>query len=377
MSVEQETYTPPIAQEPPPAARKRRIAFGQRWLAFKRWIRNRFAQVKKYHFLFFKSKACPHCYRQMTERHYQISRGRRYLVCHYEDCQEELPQEFFESKEHTIAIVGRGASGKSTYITVLLTLLLGHENHLPAKGIHGHIVNKSGETKLRQAQKQIYDFRVPLDGNPGADNLEPYVLRLFKRTKEKIRNHFFYLHDIPGEEFDDIDNLLNRRPNLSHADGIIFLLDPLGIKELSIALNQERSEGLSEDRLLHNILEVWSKNEVFNPRKTIKVPVAVCVSKADILEEIQTFYFQDELDRDLFEWKEGLDEINFTSMDCKEFLEDYDEKLIDLIESRFQNVKYFPVSPLGFTPEFDQLNKKISPKGVISPFVWLLEQLNF
>ena len=328
---------------------------------------------------------CPHCFKNLMQKKYVNENNSpdrnspsRKLICHH--CKKDLPMDFFESKEYTILVIGKMDTGKSTFMTVLLTILLGQKGHRYLEGIHAKIINQEAEIRLLNHQFELYDHKSRLEGNAGMEVFEPYILRIFRSSKRRIKTHFYHFHDIPGEEFQNINNLLNRRKNLNHADAILFLIDPLQIKKIATEIGEdfEPQKNTKPDELLHKVLEVWSKNETYSSQRKIEIPIGICLSKVDMVKSISTFYLQDELDREFFSWEENIQEIPHISEDCRDFLEYYDEKLINLIETKFKTVCYFPISPLGFNPTMNQgMNRDIEPQGVMSPFMWLLSYFKF
>ena len=164
-----------------------------------------------------------------------------------------------------------------------------------------------------------------------------------------------------------------QRRRMLDADGYIFFLDPT-------ASSEEQAKELmdfSED------VQIVRKTKA---GQTIRAPVALCVSKIDLLVnqayadpggggEIGQFY--DELAR--------LDEGNQISLEAIDARSDMIERLRDVIWPGWQieqqvdqlfggRFKFFPMTPVGLNElgETDLTNRTINPRWILEPLVWLL-----
>jgi hypothetical protein len=109
----------------------------------------------------------------------------------------------------------------------------------------------------------------------------------------------------------------------------------------------------------------------------LKIPVAFCISKADLLEPIASVYIPDEIDNETMEFRDIMEEMNFTSEDIKDFLEEVYPQILNNVEGLFQKHHFFPVAPIGFSPDGEGISDTPQPKGIIYPLLWILQKLKF
>lgn len=79
-----------------------------------------------------------------------------------------------------------------------------------------------------------------------------------------------------------------------------------------------------------------------------------------------------------------VDEINRISLLVRGFLEDTCPQFVAQAEANFMRVRYFPISALGTSPEFDEgatkflkvRSSKLQPFRVTHPLLWLMHRSN-
>ena len=108
----------------------------------------------------------------------------------------------------------------------------------------------------------------------------------------------------------------------------------------------------------------------------IKTPVAVTISKFDLLRNI------DSLDQSVFEdhvHSSGFDSLaaDRTSNAIREFLIRKEYSIISNVESHFKTYKYVGMSALGRSPSPDRSLSSIDPINIADSLFWILNQLGY
>jgi GTPase SAR1 family protein len=193
---------------------------------------------------------------------------------------------------------------------------------------------------------------------PSATVLTPTGERIEYRFRHRSTGVEVLLHleDRAGDESEKLTEAIRR--HLAEADGILFLFDPY-----------------AQGTTLHD--QIWRALEYLNPdvageRAPIdNRPVAVCLSKADLL--IRT-----------------VEDLHRARTDPGGFVRRYDRMdLTRLLEKFCGNYQFFPVSAAGLRVEYgvvesvvfydETLRPRLAPGGtplhVMSPFAWLLDQV--
>lgn len=343
-------------------------------------------------------KQCPYCFHYVSGKVYiekhapkqrtSISRipfsMPRIKTCVCPTCRKELPSDFFDNRSSSIAIVGGHDSGKSSFITVLCELLIHRRTTLSELGIFGSIINEEGKDLFEDNRRVLIDQRKAL--NPTL-NKAPIILRIHSIHHNKVT--YLTLIDTPGENFSRIDELTKHHANLRFAQGIIFLMNPLDIREL-FHLIQEAQRGIvpvqpdiktSNYDIVENLYELFRRGDRIKSNRKIQVPTAFCLSRADLLEGVANVTLSPDFEADLSDTRDIMDEAKSASEDLMELLEETDINLLHIMKARFNRYNVFPVSPLGKQPVESALGSEIhggiDPKGILMPIIWMLKEINF
>lgn len=357
-------------------------------------------------------KKCPYCFgsvnfldvkRQVskTGTHVSLKAGHNIehdTWIHYcTHCQQNLPFDFFKANSKNIVIIGLKNTGKSTYILQLSNLLLQSNTSMSNIGIHACIENEEGREVLEGYNMSLYKHAKPIKATETAE--KPILLR-FSKKGESNNVTFITILDNQGELFTKKDEILAKHQFLNHADGFVFLIDPLEmelVRELIIKdkkLNRNinitpkdpnsfQAGNYDVIKIMHNI---FVAKKLIKANKKISVPVAFVVSKGDILEELYGVNIPPDRENLFEDVNDALEEIELFSDEFKEILEEIDSRLLAIIDDCCQNYSIMPMSSLGFTPVNDRQNEKesevgridvdkMNPKGVLLPFIWLFKEL--
>ncbi len=226
--------------------------------------------------------------------------------------------------------------------------------------------------------------------------------------------HPVVLYDNAGESFDllkEKEALSRVTQHLGKCDAVLFAFDPtLDAQTVS------RLKAVSDDPQVHaaahfnrqesfltELVNRMRRQRNLSTSQIIPVPLLICVQKYDVWKSLLPYATQVNADGTVREnvdhtsveyFKEhgiaGLDveEINRISLLVRSFLQDVNPSFVELAESQFALVRYFPVSALGTSPEVDPNSKpsanpreflkirpgRVHPFRVTHPFLYLMYQ---
>ncbi|AGI47730.1 hypothetical protein TALC_00733 [Thermoplasmatales archaeon BRNA1] len=302
-------------------------------------------------------------------------------------CHNPIPPDAEENGSSIYVVLGSARTGKSHYLAVLVNTLM-------------HSFSAEFGTELKPASqrtvskyqncyyKRLFQDGMELEPTPSYDtdrqSREPMIYYLSHGEGEERKTHTLALFDTAGSDLDSTNKLmsLNIGSFIAGAGGIVFLIDPLQVKAINERL---RVDGKpvpaddTEDRLRYIADLVRMKNKL-RPGKKIDVPLAVVLTKVDLLMKVPE---NDEEDRIVFgpesslhvEREKGVfDRVNMNevSAEVEEYLRrTVGQGFVDTVNA-FSDHEYFAVSALGKSPVNGAVPKGISPFRVEDPFIWLL-----
>jgi hypothetical protein len=310
-------------------------------------------------------------------------------------CHTPLPQDLRLGISPLIGMVGRKASGKSVYLTVLNQQL--HEVvRKPFRAdvqLVGDVQPGSNTVQewLENNYRALYDKRRLLPATESSPNGRRVPLVVAFRYERKPRRGYWRRPQVQSVlmSFCDVagEDLLNqpsaaRQPYLTAANGLIVMLDAWHIpgvrEELLPESDDEPLQPLA--RSLEIITETLRGARGPNVSGKLAVPVAVVVSKFDVLERTLP-------ERDFLRTAEprtgpGYDE---------QYGQNVHERLrgllvryrADEVENHlrlfYSTYRFFAVSSLGDAPVESNGRQRTSeggprPKNVPQPLLWLLHQ---
>lgn len=336
--------------------------------------------------LFRKRKKCPYCLDFISKTTFRAKEKATIPQC--SSCGIDLPVDFFTLQSRVIALVGGTDTAKSTYITVLVHQLLSNRSLLNALNLQALIVNKEGKKKYNTQYQKLFVNNEPLEttNRIDAQSAPPIVIRLRKTNTKRKEVMFISLFDTPGDEFNDPDLISEFHPHIANADALIFMIDPLNIQSIFDEIRPyiPKEADVYEEGLYHvdveiidNLLEVLGREQKITLFGKVQMPVAFCISKVDLLEPIMNVYIPEEVGSEMLNAGEVFEEIQYTSEDLFEFLQEHDPSLVNGIESQFEEYGFFPVAPMGKTPIGHTIKDGIEPKGILHPLLWILKKIKF
>ncbi|MDO4569962.1 MAG: hypothetical protein Q4D38_06250 [Planctomycetia bacterium] len=332
-------------------------------------------------------------------------RGRRIVrrICPH--CHMDLPSQMTNNGKSTdiIAVTGYRASGKSNFFGVLIdalgnrysaevglnllsleTFSISTLSTVNSSSLYGYRYGqylKSARNPIAvpatRSAVQNREIRIPLI----------YRLNLTKfNWKQRILHPFSHirpvdlvLFDAAGEDMDSPEAIALYARYLARASGIIALFDPLSYQRIRGKIIQELDEstlvkeGVSDDVVVAQIRRAFERQGAL-PERKIKTPLAVVISKFDLLrnvEGLEPSVFHDHKHEDGFD-AESAQEV---SGHLRHFLLENAPRLISDVEANFQNIQFFGMASLGRTPVENQPIESIEPINVADSLFWLLNKL--
>jgi len=216
------------------------------------------------------------------------------------------------------------------------------------------------------------------------------IYRLNFRRKHpltrKVRNKPVTLvfYDISGDLLRSrLDITTSVLQYLWHSAGIIYLVNPLYIPEVSDFINPAMYYGLPEvtsDDILYNVVVGFQKHKDIRPGERIKVPLAVCLSQSDRLRDINHLL---NFDQRLFQQHRhngAFDTEDFKVIDAEIRAKLHQwggvaGNLLRIAESSFKTTGFFAASALGAPPDKEGRVDKINPIRMEDPFLWILAEI--
>ncbi|MBR2254704.1 MAG: GTPase domain-containing protein [Candidatus Methanomethylophilaceae archaeon] len=303
-------------------------------------------------------------------------------------CHNPVPNGAEEEGNRIIVILGPKGVGKSHFMAVLINQL----QNLVSNEFNGSLSPANDATAFRYKDKFynklfVEKCKLPATKSFGVsdDSREPliYYLRLYG---DNPRTYTLVFFDTAGEDLVTADRIreLNIHSFIAKSAGIIYLIDPLQTPYVNSRINIDKKPNVGPDvtDVLNNIANVIRTNNRIRGREKIGIPLAVALTKSDVLFKSPE---TEEEDKVLFGLNSSLripreygkfDMENFDQISVE--LEEYLRRILGQgflnIVDGFAKHSYFAVSSLGCNPTGDKLPRGVSPMRVEDPLLWLLNQ---
>ena len=298
-------------------------------------------------------------------------------------CHQELSQDIGQVDQRIIAIIGGRATGKTNYIASLITRLQTEV----ARNFHTGVRLMGEETNLRWER----DFYTPLFGRKevlkptqgaaiDATVKAPLMFRFIFNDGSRKRAINISFFDSAGEDMTSLATMSAQYRYICHADGIIFLLDPLQISTvrqqvMNSANVPQQDYKASPEAIIGNLRDLFERQQRLHPTQKVKVPIAFTLSKVDALRPIldpgsalqRASSHQGALD---------LYEVQSVNTEISHYLSEWINPAFMIgVENGFATYNFFGVSSLGDQPDANGHLTTVSPMRVEEPLLWLLYKL--
>ncbi len=300
----------------------------------------------------------------------------RVRICPH--CHNPLPSNYGKYPVHFIATVGITSSGKTVYLSQLMKNM---DSIMANVGL-GTLSMTEADSRFVQEHPVRKDVPLPQGTTPGALS-EP----LFYVILNNGTYHTLVFYDVAGENCVDPEEMGKFGPFIQNADGIIMILDPDQFSQVRENLDDDIAGPKAVVQAMFN--SFLSSQNVGG--KT-KVPLALCLSKSDMLEGNALISPNSNIFREVrYDSKNpGFDMQQYRNImgEVRRFLEDTSEgrQLTMVLKNCFEKYGYFAFSALNCAVKTEEVEKngqvqKLAmpvshpvPMRIEEPFLWLLNQ---
>ncbi|MGP2440643.1 TRAFAC clade GTPase domain-containing protein [Streptomyces sp. JW3] len=303
-------------------------------------------------------------------------------------CHNDLPSDYCDQDSRIIALVGAKASGKSTYVSVLVNEL----NQRVGQAYHASLAAMGASTQRRDKEmaEDLYErLRLPDATRPAALGFsDPLLYRLSLPRRGRpgggTRHTTLVFFDAAGEDLADAEAMDRYTRYLSAADGIIMLVDPLQLGSVRDRLPVHDGPPLPAvetppEQIAADLATQLRAHGRRGARGRVSTPIAVAVTKTDMLGTLldphspllgnaphQGGVYDDEDRLAVHE-------------EMRSLLADWDSgTLMRRLELDFAEVSLFGLSALGAPPPADAPadapKSGPQPVRVEDPLLWLLSR---
>jgi GTPase SAR1 family protein len=309
-------------------------------------------------------------------------------------CGELLPTNMDDPRveNYIIAIVGAAAAGKSHYIAAAIRELREQAQHL---------VGYTELTADRTTQKEYLDnyygplFRekrhIPYNRPTFDPTRKPLVYRMtlpVPGPEPIVRNVNLFLYDAAGEQIVNENQAVRYSRYLLHASAIIFLADPQKmdgiVRNLPFHLrpappgpNDPQGVDKAMD-VLNNVLGLITRMKGLAPGTPLSLPIAVTVSKSDILKSLSGLANQPYFIRKAppyYQKTALLNDLQVVNREVYNFLQKFGDEPLLYVHQRSTAVGYFAISATGYPKQPDNTYPAVEPVRCLDPLLWILWRL--
>lgn len=282
-------------------------------------------------------------------------------------CHNPLPPNYGKFDIKFISVIGIQSAGKTVFLSKLIENI-------------GKYAAKLGMAALpasNSSRKFVVDNLVaenhPLPGaTPERYMAQPLFYKLTYELNGNRENKMFVIYDIAGENCINAQKIQNFANFVSNSNGLIVLMDPEQFQCLG-----GKAEGLAEGVLA-------TLSNVFTNSGMVKIPLALCVSKSDIMRPMQLlpemcFCDVKTVNKKMF----CAADYNIISSELSKIYENDDEYSIRVaLENNYQNFNYFAFTTLNCDVTQDERGAKIpkrrpDPKRIEEPLFWMFKEFGF
>lgn len=297
-------------------------------------------------------------------------------------CKDPLPWSAGEQHDIIIGMVGARYSGKSHFVATLVHRLMnevGRDLGSALMAVDQATINRYRDEFYRP----LYENKIQLPATQPTSKPLLYTLTFgdpTKKAQNKSVSLLFY--DTAGENFKDQEVVNRFVKYLSHASGLIFIVDPLQAKEVSDQITDKsvlpphHDEG-DPPQILTTVVNHLLSSGFLKTGTRLPIPVAVAFAKCDVLKKQGILPENNSVwHRDVFH-DQGCYDLGIHTATQNVF-EKFTDKWLDFkqnVKMRFEDAAYFGVSATGCAPNDKGQFAAINPWRVEDPLLWLLYSL--
>jgi GTPase SAR1 family protein len=296
-------------------------------------------------------------------------------------CKHDLPWSAGTQPNLVLGLVGAKSSGKTHYVASLV--IEGLERNLPSR-FQASLMGLTTDTARRRNEfyKQLFQRRVVIPLTVGTPPPLIYDLTINGALwRENVnRSVALSLYDTAGENLNDPATANTMVQYLRVASGLVFIVDPLQSPDIRNALPgavvPAYDPAATPDAILNQVLGMLAQRNVLRPGEKLPVPVAVVLSKCDVLRDYGL------IDKDCL-WNRNEHHVRFFNTmihddmngTIAQVMRRYHTQAVQIIKNRFRRYAFFGVSATGCCPDANGRYPKIAPWRLEDPLLWLLAEL--
>lgn len=287
-------------------------------------------------------------------------------VCPNPKCEMDLATA--NAKQFFIQIIGGNSSGKTAFSAAFqhqyLSLSQGND-----------VYSVSGEPRETfETLEYMYRNGVTESSSASEIGTYNYVHQLRGTAAQSL---IFY--DIPDEVL--LSDEYEKSPlNFGYTDGIIIIIDPLSVASIRNECVRQGEISTTSvfstdncEAIIVDFINKFSEIAGRSARKMSDIPVAVLIAKSDI-KRIKSSIGMPRIKAQYKKSPENYNNDLSIARDeiCRAFLNDNGlANVVNNLESVFSEVRYFPMSAVGHSPE---AGIAFEPFGVIDPVAWIAKK---
>lgn len=183
------------------------------------------------------------------------------------------------------------------------------------------------------------------------------------------------LFNSSGEKIEDEYNARNVRTESHELKGsaTMHFLDPREDSQLNEILKKPKDQACSDYDIAEHVFNVLQ--HVNNGVKLVNNPIAICISKFDLLFSHIPFELPENPFVEAPQFATFFKDIDEVSKSLSAFLKTYSRTVDPAdLRSKFNSHRYFALAPFGSdaSPAYWKDRK---PRGIYAPFFWILKEL--
>jgi GTPase SAR1 family protein len=290
-------------------------------------------------------------------------------------CDHALPPSD-DIKSYTIAIVGDVSSGKSHYIASFINQLRQFQalQVIGCMKMIGH--GNTDDNYHNNYYVPVYLNKQKILNTRAGQLPDPLIYELIFPDK-RIRLQFY---DSSGEDIIDQQQLVRFSNYVLNASAIIFLADPMTmpgiVKSLPSHLQKQAPRQLTPTQVLDRVIYTFQQNQGGNLNKKVDIPIAIAISKSDLLQFADRGPFQPlYLSENVLPNQLDIPKFEVISNEIQTLIRRIGDQNLLLTSQSFSDVSFFAVSATGWPEDNNGQFPALEPIRCLDPLLWVLWRL--
>ena len=296
-------------------------------------------------------------------------------------CKNNLPRNLETVENYTIAIIGDSTSGKSHYLASCINQL---RQDYALRVIGCNAIIGQGDTDQRYYNDYyvpVYMDRQKLDLTVRAGAAVPYRPLIYELVFPDRTGVNLLFYDSSGEDLVDLAAMAQYSQFVFNASAIIFLADPMQMPAIVATLPGYLKKDLVQrpfktSDVFNRVMATFRQSRKMSAGKRLKIPVAITVSKSDLLKFSAT---KRRLPLFLYEnyYTNKLDVAKLGQIDgeVRGLLQALGDRVLLTSSQLFEDVAFFAVSATGWAPDDKGKFPPLEPTRCLDPLLWVLWRL--